>query len=166
MRQRRHGNFALTADIQRLAARGEDLQMWTRPEQLCDLANGVEHVLDVVEHEERVSRAQEADQQRLGISTAGRRGDVEGGHDGQHHVARVPHSGQGHVECAIAKRGAESHRKMVREARLAGAPGTGERDQAGVRTSQQLGHELHLRVSTDELPPLHRRKAARWRIGH
>ena len=143
VRQRRNGDLPLAADVQRFAARGEDLQVRTGPEQLRDVGGGLEHLLEIVEDEERASGPQEAEQQLLRISAGGWRGDLEGGDDGGHHVARVAHAGEGHVEDAVAKRGAEGVGQMDREARLAGTPGAGERDQAGVRASQQLSDELH-----------------------
>ena len=135
--------------------------MRTRREQLRDVGGGLEHLLEVVEDEQRVSGAQEAEQQLLRIAAGGWRGDLEGGDDGGHHVARVAHAGEGHVEGAVAERRAERVGEMDREAGLAGAPGARERDEAGVRAAQQLGDELHLRAPADELPALDRREAAR-----
>ena len=99
-----------------------------------------------------------------GSPPVGGEGDLEGGDDGGHHVARVAHAGEGHVEGAVVERGAEGVGQMDRQARLAGAPGAGERDQAGVRASQQLSDELHLGSPADELPALDRCEAARWSL--
>ena len=161
VRQRRNGNLSLAVDAQRFAARGQDLQMRRRREQRRDVGRGLEHLLEIVEHEQCMAGSQEAEQHCPWISAGRWQGDLEGGDDGGRNVARVAHAGEGHVGGAVAERRAEGVGQMDSKARLASPPGPGERHQAGVRTSQQLSGKLHLGVAADELPALDRREAAR-----
>src|SRR5439155_6669124 len=73
MRQRRNGDLSLAADVQRFAARGEDLQVRTGREQLGDVGASLEDLLEIVEDEEAVSGPQEPEQQLLVVSPGRRR---------------------------------------------------------------------------------------------
>ena len=55
-RQRRHGEEALAADPQRLAARHEHPETRARSQELGDAVRRVHHLLEVVEHQEHAPR--------------------------------------------------------------------------------------------------------------
>ena len=165
--ERRDHVDVLPRQLERLAAGGEDDDVRTRGEHAIDQLGGrIEDVLAVVEDEQHVARAQ-----RVGELIERRAARVE------RDEARA-RDGRGEVVAVLERReiGEERTARMVRllpardldrEAGLAGAPGSGQRDEAVIE--QQAAHCRDVVAAADEARALRRDRRrrdierARWR---
>ena len=113
-------DFALVAEVERCAARREDLQTRRRPEQVCDERRGLEHVLEAVEEQQHLARSKVPRKQLgyrrpAGLLEPERTADVRG------HERRVGDGAQVHDEHPVSPRGQQRPRDLERESRLPGA---------------------------------------------
>ena len=137
-RERRHRLLVLALHPQRLARRDEDLEARARRGDAADGGRGVEHLLEVVEHEQRALAAQVGDEQLLGLAAVRGQGDLERRLNGREHVLRRADAGELDVVDVALEGGALRVPDMDREAGLSGAPRPRQRDDADLRAPQQL----------------------------
>ena len=153
--QRRQRQLCLRPDLQRRAARGDDLQRGASGHERCDVAGGLEHLLQVVEQEKHASIADDrAD--RVECRAAVRLGDVERDADRGHHVG-CRRDGCDRDECrSIRKRVLHAAKELDREPRLSGAAGSGDGQDAGT-AAQPVQRRLKHLLAAEQ------RRGWRWR---
>ena len=127
--QGRNRELILTGDVERRPAGDQNLDIRTVGEEVGDERRRIDDVLEVVEHQEQASRSQIGAQRRLyrlggGFANAERAGDGGGDHrrggdrrqrDEPDAIGVLPNQFGGHTQG---------------QAGLAGATGSGEREQA------------------------------------
>ena len=84
--QRRHGLFLLAAHLKGFARGDEDLEAGTRRGDAGDRRRGAQHLLEVVEHQERVLATQVGDEHLLDVPAAGGQRDFEGRLNGRQYL--------------------------------------------------------------------------------
>ena len=146
----------LALHAQRLARRDEDLEAWTSRGDAGDRGRGVEHLLEVVEHEQRALAAQVGDEQLLGIAAVRGQRDLERRLNGREHVLRRADAGELDVVDVALEGGALRVPDMDGEAGLSGAPRPGQRDDADLRAPQQIRDGRHERRAANQLAALER----------
>ena len=109
-------------------------------ERRSTVGRRVEEMLEVVEEEQQLPSAEEAGEV---VGRADRLRDLRG------HELGVGEAGERHPEDAVAQRADELGRDLEREARLAGAAGPGEREQARA-VREQRDELVELALPADE----------------
>ncbi|PPS87799.1 hypothetical protein BZZ08_02782 [Streptomyces sp. MH60] len=150
-RQRRNRHQGLAGDPEALPAGGEDPYAPAGAQQQCrQCGGGVDQVLAVVEHEQRLAVLQGGQQPLGGVHARGAEA-LAHPERGEHGVRDLSAVGQGRqLDEADVRRGDRRlapARRLDREPGLAGAAGTGERDQACV--GEQGRDAVQLRVPAD-----------------
>ena len=135
--QRTQRVLALRRDPQRLATGHEQLSARARSHERCDIAGGVDDLLEVVEHEQRPPVAEERGRVALGADRARDRGEDE---------RRIAKRRQVDEPDAVGERVPRLARRREREASLPDPAGTRERDdpRAVIREQAPDVGELHL----------------------
>ena len=153
-----HRPHQLGGDAERLAAGGQDLHVGTPLQHLLDeLAGGVEHVLAVVEHEQHRPRRQQLDD-RLVEGAARPLLHVERGRERGRDRALVAHRRELDQAHAVGEVVGDGAGEAVREARLAHAARTEQREDApGL---EQARRELEVTLAPDQRGRLHREHVA------
>ena len=152
--ERRNPPRDLPGDTERLTARRHDVQVRDANEERVEHACGpVEHLLAVVEDEQRLAAAQllhqGVDQRAVALLTqADRLGDGRGDEFG------IPHRGEVDPPHPAGMTIGGFGGALEREPRLSAAPGAGQRDQPVVL--DELGELGELRLAGDERRQLHR----------
>ena len=146
-RQRRHRHLLLSRDVQGRPAGDDDLEVAGPAQQPGHRVRGREHLLEVVEHEQHVTVG---DAVHEGLHRASADHLLEAQHlpDGRRHQLRVADGGQRHEHGTIAEVGLRATRDLHRQACLAGAAGTGQRQQPG--GGQQPPGAFDLPLAADE----------------
>ena len=140
--QRRHAELVLALDAQRGAARDHELALRRGGQQAAELGRGVEHLLEVVDHEQdRVPRQHRG---RLALARAERLGDL--GRDQR----RVLEARQRDEPGAVGELRREPVRELEREVRLADPARAGQREQPDVRVAQQLGRGRQVVLAAEQ----------------
>ena len=153
--ERRDGQLALAIEAQRRAAGDHGAQARCRRQQVGDQRRGVEHVLEVVEHEEHLAIGEVVAEDRR-VAAAGLLAQGEGAGDGGGDEVGFPRGGQEHREGAIGLIRQQVRRKAHREARLARASGSGEGEQPGPVLGQDRPGGGQLALAADQLGRLGR----------
>ena len=138
--ERRQAELRLRADLERRAARGDHLQRGTAGDERGDVRRGIEHLLEVVEHQEHAAVADDGGE-RVERRAAVRLGDVERGADRRQHLRRRGDGGERDEGRAAGVLGRQAAEELDREARLAGAAVAGDGEQARA-AAQALGGGL------------------------
>jgi hypothetical protein len=159
-RERRNLEPLLPRDAQDGAAGDDHLQAGALPQQLDDHAGAVDQMLEVIEHQQQPLPADGGDDP-LDVLLAPRIPDLERLHDRRGHELRVGDRRQQHHRDVVDDRGSGLLRKLEREAGFADAAGTGQRQQAHMRTAQQLERLAQLLLAADDGGQRRRR----WRDG-
>jgi hypothetical protein len=148
-RQGREGVPVLTRDTQDSAAGDQRRQRWAGGQQTGDDGAGIQHLLEVVEHQQRSPLAQKArhslfDAAALDIPHPKRLRDARRDERG------VAHGGEGDEPDAVREGvgGRRGHRE--RQAGLADAAGAGQGQQAHVVAAQQRGGVGDLALAADQ----------------
>ena len=118
-------------DVQHHPARDQHVQLRDTPEQVGDHAGRLQHLLEVVQHDEQLLVAQiglEPFQQRLSGSFLEAKGGSNRGHDQR----RISDWRKVNKEDAVGKGIEELGRDLERQAGLADAAGSRQRDQSHI----------------------------------
>ena len=145
---------------QRLARRDQDLEAGARRRNAGDGGRGVEHLLEVVEHEERVLGSQMGNEQFLGLAAVRGQGDLERRLDGRDDVLGVADTGEVDVIDVALESRSQRVPDMDREAGLSGAPQARQRDDADLRASQHLHDGRDERRASNQFAALERKLGA------
>ena len=136
--------------MQRLAAGREELHGARRRERLREQRGGVEHLLEVVDHEEELLLG-EVRRELL----PGRLVDAERLRDLRQDELGIGDRRERHEEDAVREVLDQLGRRLQREPGLPGAARPGQRDRADVGPAQELDHLGDLAVAPDERRRLH-----------
>ena len=152
----------LAVQVQHNPAADEDLQPRPGRQQLGQQRRGLEHLLEVVDHQQELPVAQVRLQLLQGRPVAPL-GDVERRGERRGHQRRVAHGGQGDEGRAVGERRLEGARHRQRQARLADAAGPPQGDEPDARALQQLADGGGLALAADQRGQRRRqaRRAAR-----
>ena len=130
--------LALGPQPQHGAARGEDRDAGARGEQLVEVGRDADHLLEVVEHEQRRASARSARPGRPSAERVPSIGGADGGGDARQHQRRLGDRRQRHEHrAAPAVALVESLADRDRQPGLADAARPGQRDQPHVRLREQ-----------------------------
>ena len=139
--ERRDGVLLLDRESERRAARHQDVQPGRRLEQLHDPRRRIDHMLEVVKHEEHLAIGQVASQ-ALGRCRARVLHEREARRDGRRDQAGIRDRIERHQPRAVLELAGRSSGELDRQPRLARAARPGQRDEA------LLAHE---RAKLDEV---------------
>jgi hypothetical protein len=128
----------VTADLERRAAGGDHPQRRAARRERRDVEGSVEHLLEVVEHQQHGPVADHRGE-RLERRAPERLGDVERGGDRGHHLGRRGHGGERDERRAARVRVREPAVQLDREARLTGAAVAGDGEHARPGGEARLG---------------------------
>jgi hypothetical protein len=117
----RHRVLLLPGDVQRLAARDDDVEVRTRGEELAEPGPRFDHVLEVVEEDQHRALADM-------LGEAVRRADHLPGR--REHELRIAQGRERHPPDSVRVALGESSGRLQAEARLAGASRSGQREEA------------------------------------
>jgi len=143
----------LPCQVQRRAARHQELQARTRREQTGQVCRRRQHLLEVVEHQQQLSIAQLARQPlRDGLRSAATT-DAQFARDGRGDEQRVANRRQIDEHDAVGEAVLDGPRQLDRQARFADPAGAGQGEQADLFVEQPLGG-----LSERVFPPDQRRR--------
>ena len=125
--ERRHQQLVLAGDVQRRAARDEQVQLRRRGQQPGDVAGCVEQLLEVVEHEQQRPVGQRARERLDVVACSGR--EPEGLRNGRQDELRVDDRPERYEVGAAGELRLQIARNLLRDPRLADASGAGQRHQ-------------------------------------
>ena len=149
------GELMLAGDVEWRPAGDQNLDIRAVGEEVGDERRRVDDVLEVVEHQEQASRPQ-IGAQRRSIELGGGFANAEGAGDGGGHHRRGRDRRQRDEPDAIGVRLDQIGGHMQGQAGLAGATGSGEREQADTGLFQPAADLRRQRFATDERRQLRR----------
>ncbi len=127
--ERRQTELRLRADLERRAARRDHLQRGAARDERGDVSRGIEHLLEIVEHQEHAAIADDR-AERVERRTAVRLGDVERDGDRRQHLGGHGDRGERDERRATGVVGRQTAEELDRETRLAGAAVAGDGEHA------------------------------------
>jgi hypothetical protein len=166
-RKRRHRKGMLAIQVQNRPARDEQAETGRGGEQVADQRRGRQHLLEVVEDQQQVPIA-EVPHHAAGERPVARLAHAEGLRDRRGDEVRVASRGEGDEGDAGGEVRREDLGHPQRQARLADAARTGQRQEADAPVPEEVAERGDLALPSDQRRQRNGEVAAElgWRRGH